>query len=386
MEVNMTKNIAMFLPLVIAGILQFGTSRSIAADVEKENSNYNKKTQYLKNVYFISNLIIAVIMIILDTMVDFADIDIFNLIGGKNTYNVVSLLSNITQTQNDYWEMFVFFFCMAMITPMLFFIAGHIEKNHKEAVSNSGLMSKQLFFDLINRVLMFSVGAFVAWLSLIILLRTPVNMLTESPFIKTMEYSLILLCLFINFRFQIMADREHETDPNTFGCVSICCSAIWCAFVYAVFSISFLLSFSTFLHINGFVVKEGIYLLMGIDCRIYLLLASIVYGMLFVVTSKGNFRNKYVYIFAYYIFSAGFLFLTPMLFTTDEPVLMVFAFITFFMFFWLVWRKAKKQMLEQKDESTINTKRRPDPWAIATFLTSVIIVLIAAVYPLVKSF
>ena len=372
--------------VIITIVLQFGFKRPIAKKSEIENAEPLKKIKYLQRVYSYLAIVITLILIALEAKANYSFFDVFNLLDGQDAFDIVLLLSNVGQTQNNHLTMLVFLVGIAMITPTLFLIAGLREK-----IETAG----KLFIEFLVRAGMFLVGAVVAWISLIVLIRTPAEVLTDIPFISAVQQLLILLCLFINFRFQYMADREHEKNPGTFGSISMCSSAIWCAFVYAVFSIAFLLSLSTFLHSNPLVVEEGIYLFMGMDSRVYLLAASIIYGVLFIIESGGSFRTRSLWIFAAYAISAGLLFLHPMLFAqTGEHWTLVGTFIVFvplfFLICWVLVYKFKRQVIkdeaEGKDESkddepTTHNKGKLDPWTVATLSTSVLIVLIAVAWP-----
>ena len=383
----MTKIISSFLPLFIAGVLQFGTNAPIVKKNEVDAVEI-KKVKYLKIVYTVLNWFIAILMIAFDAMAENPDIDFFNLIRGKSTYDAVSLLSNIDQPQNRYFGIFVFLICVAVIISALFFIAGHKENSAKrKTTATPSSAGKRLVLDLLHRIMMFSFGAFVAGFSLIVLFETPVEIVVETPLVKYIEYLIVFMCLFINFRFQIKADQKHEINPDTLGCISICGSAVWCTFIYSLFSISFLFSFSTFIHINDFVIQEQIYSYMTTDYRICLLFSSMSYAFLFIITSKGRFRKKHWYVFAFYILSAGLLFFAPMLSAlTGERVLTVLIFILLFCFFYFCYRKIMKQAKAVDKESASSVNERPDPWTITTLGISAIIVLVAYVYPFVEPF
>lgn len=385
------------LPFLISGIIDNVPGLSIKYGIERTIAD-GIKIKSLTKVYTVLVFIITFIVTALGVMASYPKSDIFNLFDNKSTYDLVSFVSNTARTQDNYCLMLLLLSLISIITPALFYITGRFENKSKNGNKST---DKQLSTDLIVRILMFSVGALVAWLSLIILLKTPVEILDKTPILLLMEYLIILLCLRINFRFQIKADRDEEKSPNVLGCIPICCSAVWCTFVYAVFGISFLLSFSTFRHINDFIVQQGIYGFWGYDCRSLLIMTSISYVVLFIATNNKGFRGKAWYVFAFYVISVSYMILFPMIAVDGKKTLNAFAVLFVFLFFYFCVSKIRKQTSEhvkkqmESNKTTVNSEKKSfwanvkdkiEPWTILMVVIAVLVVLVAEVVPLVKSY
>lgn len=392
------------LPIIIVIILQTVPCTSITYGVNTEIINSDKIIRLKKAYSFLVNTI-NTLMALFGVMTTFPKSDFSHLMDSKNTYDIISLLPIFDQSQSTYWVLLFILLSVAMLCPILYYISDHIEKKRRVDLSNdSANTDKHLLRKLIVRIMMFAVGAIVAWLSIIVLFKTRISLLNDTPLIMYMEYLIVLICLFINFRFQVKADRGNEVDPCGLGIISICCSAVWCTFVYSVFSISFLISLSTFIHINNFVVQEGVYHFYGIDCRIYLVLSSVFYAFLFIITSGGSrFREMQWYVYAFYIITVFNMFFTPMLSSIiNEKAIFTATILMMFAFFYFCLSKYKTQAISQNDKSDIETSTKPtllmlitnptqrpiikkaEPWSIATVIIAVVIVLAACVWPIVR--